>query len=423
MANSQLFKQIFTDFFERDLSRVKHRDIQIPHDVNKVVSVIGPRRAGKTSLLFHLIHKLRESVSTERLVYVNFEDDRLFPIELKDMDTLLSAYYELFPEHKNHTVWFFFDEIQEVPNWELFIRRINDTENCRIYLTGSSAKLLSRELATSLRGRTLVYEIFTLTFSEFLRFNEVYIDQNTSKGKATMLYWFDQWLSQGGFPELVFLPSDLHKRTIQEYTDLMLYRDIVERFSLKNPSLLKFVFKFVVQNMANPLSINKIFNDLSSQGFAISRSTLYDYFSYLEETFTVFKVDKWHRSVRVQAVNPSKYYLVDPAFKYSMTSTKDDGRVLENTVFMHFKNQGIHPNYLLNKQEVDFYWEGGTPTNVCFDISDPMTRSREVNGMVEALEKLGLSEGVIITRDQEEKIVISGKVIKVVACWRWMLGK
>lgn len=423
MATVLLFKQLILDFIERDLSHIKPRELQLPENVSKVISVIGPRRAGKTSLLFQLIHQLRKKIATERLVYINFEDDRLFPLSLKDMDVLVSAYYELFPHNKEETVWFFLDEIQEVPNWELFIRRLNDTENCRIYITGSSAKLLSRELASSLRGRTLVYKLFTLSFSEFLSFNGIVEDINTSKGKALLLHWFDRWLRQGGYPELLFLPEDLHQKTIQEYTDLMLYRDIVERFSLKNPSLLKYIFKFIIQNMANPLTINKIFNDLNSQGFAMSRSTLYDYFSYLEETFTVFKVDKWHRSLRVQAVNPSKYYLVDPAFKYSMTSTKDEGRVLENAVFIHLMKADIYPNYLLHKQEVDFYWEGGTPMNVCLDLSDPTTKAREINGMLEALNKLELPEGIILTRDQEEELHLSGKRIKVTAAWRWMLEK
>lgn len=414
-------KTIISDFFERELSDIKARDIILPTNVEKIISVIGPRRAGKTHLLFHLIHQLRKEIPVEQLVYINFEDDRLFPLELSDMDDILSAYYELFPANIDKKVWFFFDEVQEVPNWELFIRRMNDTVNCHIYLTGSSAKLLSRELASSLRGRTLVYELFSLSFPEFLRFNNISANPDSSKGKVLMSHWFEKWLSQGGFPELVFLPEELHKRTIQEYTDLMLYRDIVERFSIKNPTLLKYVFKFIVQNLANSLSINKVFNDLKSQGFSLSRNTLYEYFSYLEETFTVFKVDKWDRSVRVQAVNPSKYYLVDPAFKYSMTITRDEGRILENAVFMHLKRQGIQPNYVLNKQEVDFYWEGGTPINVCLDLTAGSTRTREINGMVETLNKLNLPEGIVITRNQEEEIIISDKKISVIAAWKWML--
>ncbi|HFC00759.1 MAG TPA: ATP-binding protein, partial [Phaeodactylibacter sp.] len=375
----------------------------------------------KTYSLFYIIQELRKKIDRNRLVYINFEDDRLFPLQLKDMDDFLQSYYELYPTNRDKKVWFFFDEIQEVPNWEKFIRRVWDTENCRIYLTGSSSKLLSREIATSLRGRTLPYEIFPLNFSEFLSFNKIKTNTNTSKGQTTILHWFDEWLQQGGFPELVFLPKELHRQTVDEYLNLMLYKDLMERFSLKNPSLLKYLLKHVVTNLANPMSINKIFNDIKSQGFKLSRATVYDYISHLEEAFLIFNVNIWHRSVRSQAQMPSKIYLIDSAFKTAMTIGEDKGRLLENAVFLYLRQQGLKLHYLLKKQEVDFYWKNGMPINVCYDFYSHQTREREIKGMFEALQFLDEKKGLILTRDRTERIEKNGKTIIVTPAWKYFL--
>jgi uncharacterized protein len=373
--------------------------------------------------MYHLIGELRKTIAAERLVYVNFEDDRLFPLQLQDMDALVQAYYEMYPHNREEQVWFFFDEVQEVPNWEKFIRRLSDTEQCRIYLTGSSSRMLSRELATALRGRTLPFEVFPLDFEEFLRFNAAFLPSwHSPKSQSHALYWFDRWLSQGGFPELVFLPEALHRQTVNEYLDLMLYRDLTERFDVKQPAVLKYLLKFFLQNLANPLSLTRVFNDLKSQGYAIAKNTVFDYVSHMVEAYVLYRADIWHRSARAQAVNPSKYYAIDPAFKYAMSIGQDRGRILENAVFLHLRRRGIQPHYFLEKQELDFYWENGEPINVCLDFDDPLTREREIRGMSLALESLCIPEGRILTRDHSEELLSpKGKRILVQPAWRYFL--
>jgi hypothetical protein len=421
MNKKLIFRQLITDFSESSMADIKPRTLDIPYDVPKIVSLLGPRRAGKTYFLFHIIKELRKSYTKDRLVYINFEDDRLFPLKLEDMEAMLQTYYEMYPQNRDQKVWFFFDEIQAVPNWEKFVRRLSDTENCRIYLTGSSSKLLSRELATSLRGRTLPYEVFPLSFSEFLYFNDIKFNPASSRGQATALHWFDRWLKQGGFPELVFLPENLHRRTIDEYIDLMLYRDLTERFSLKNPAMLKYLLKFILNNLAQPVSLTKTYNDLKSQGYTIAKNTVFEYISYLEEAFILFRADIWHRSVRAQALNPSKYYGIDPAFKYAMSIGDDTGRILENAVFLHLRRLGRTPHYFLEKQEVDFFWENGVPLNVCYDFSDHATREREIKGMLNALNALGLPKGYVLTRDKTEEFQLEGKHIIVQPAWTFLL--
>jgi uncharacterized protein len=422
MDKKTVFRQLIADFIETPLRETKARDLNIPTDIPKIISLLGPRRAGKTYVLYHIARALRKTVPANRIVYINFEDDRLFPLRLADMDALLQAYYELFPSNREQTVWFMLDEVQEVPNWEKFVRRLADTENCRIYLTGSSSKLLSRELATALRGRTLPFEVFPLSFSEFLQFNGIVLNPDSAKGQAPALHWFDRWLAQGGFPELVFLPEDLHRSVINEYLDLMLYRDLTERFSVKQPALLKYLLKYFLQNLANPTSLTKVFNDLKSQGFSIAKNTVFDYVSHMEEAFVLFRTNIWRRSVRAQAINPGKYYVVDPAFKYAMSVGEDKGRVLENAVFLHLRRQGLTPHYFMEQQEVDFYWENGQPINVCLDFFTPDTREREVKGMLLALKALDQPVGIILTRDRNEDLLLDGKRIEVRAAWRYFLG-
>jgi len=422
MSNKkQIFKRIISDFFEKPLENVLPRDLSIPTDVPKIISLLGARRSGKTYLMFDVIRNLRKEIPKERLVYVNFENDLLFPSKLEDMEEMIQGYYELYPDHKDLKVWFFFDEIQEVPNWEKFIRRLFDQENCRIYLTGSSSKLLSRELASALRGRAIPYEVFPLSFGEFLRFKNIEANPNSSKGQATLIHSLRQYLKQGGFPELVFLPSDLHQKVINEYIDLMLYRDLTERFSIKQPHLIKYLLKYMMVNLAGSVSVNKVYNDVKSQGYKISKNTIYDYISHLEEAFIIFRVEIWSRSIRKKAVNPSKVYGIDPAFKHAMSFNEDTGRIVENAVFLELRRRGILPSYFLKKQEVDFYWENGKLINACYDLSDEKTKKREFNGLLEAMQFMDLQESVLVNWDKKDTIKIEDKFIHLIPLWEFLL--
>lgn len=421
MNKKQIFQRIIADFINRPLGGVKPRNIDLPLDVPKIVSLLGPRRAGKTYVLFHLIRQLRETVAANRLVYINLEDDRLFPLQLGDMDGLLQGYYEMFPENREQQVWFFLDEVQEVEHWEKFVRRLSEQENCRVYLTGSSSKLLSRELATSLRGRTLPYEVFPLSYQEFLAFHAIDIQPHASQGQALALHWLARYMRQGGFPELVFLPEDLHRSTINEYIDLMLYRDLTERFSLKNPALLKYLLKFTLLNISNPLSGSKLFNDLKSQGYAVSKNTVYEYLSHLEEAFILYRAPIWSHSIRVQAIRPEKVYTVDSAFKYAMTIGEDTGRVFENLLYMALRRKGIAPCYWLDGQEVDFYWENGQLINACYDLSSPGTKSRELSGLQKAMDQLGIREAQLITWDEEGEWISGNRVVHILPLWKFLL--
>ena len=420
MNKKIIFQQLIADFISKPLTNIFPRELLIPEDVPKVVSLLGPRRAGKTYVLFDLVRRLRATIPAHRLVYINLEDDRLFPLHLEDLDALITGYYEMYPTSKDEKVWFFLDEVQEVDQWEKFIRRLSDQENCRVYITGSSSKLLSRELATSLRGRTLPFEVFPLSFREFMLFNNIDADSYSSKGKSLHAHWLRKYLLQGGFPELVFLPEELHRRTINEYIDLMLFRDLTERFALKNPSLLKYLLKFLLVNIANPISVTKVYHDLKSQGYAVGKNTVFEYISYLEEAFALFRVEIFSKSLRVQAVNPSKVYAIDPAFKYAMSIGEDIGRVFENAVFVELRRHGIQPSYLLGNQEVDFFWSNGLLINVCYQASEESTRRREILGLTHAMNNLSLKESWLITAGEKSDVNLEGNIIHIIPYWEFL---
>ena len=422
MAKKVIFQQLIADAIERSFDHVMDREIVIPVDVPKVISLVGPRRAGKTFVLYGLIRMLRATISPECLVYINFEDDRLFPLQLSDLDGLITGYYEMYPEHRDRTVYFFLDEVQEVPHWEKFVRRITDQEDCRVYLTGSSSKLLSQELATTLRGRTISFEIFPLSFSEFLSFQNIDVNLYSSRGKTTLINALQQYVQQGGFPELLFSPVSLHQKIIQEYLDLMIYRDLTERFSLKNPPLIKYLLKHLLQNVANPLSIHKVYNDLRSQGFRVAKNTVYEYLGYLEDAFILFRVERWSRSVRQQAANPIKIYAVDIAFRRAMIAHEDTGRLFENIVFLHLRRSGLVPNYFLDQQEVDFYGNDQPLINACYTLDNPATRKREEDGLLSAMHTLNHTESWLITWDEEQTIRKGGKTIYIYPLWKWLLN-
>lgn len=420
MNKKAIFQQLMADFISKPLKDIVSREFIIPLDIPKVVSILGPRRAGKTCVLFDLILRLRDTIPAYRIVYINLEDDRLFPLRLEDLDDLVTGYYEMYPNAKDEKVWFFLDEVQVVDQWEKFIRRLSDQENCRIYITGSSSKLLSRELASSLRGRSLPFEVFPLSFREFMKFNKIDADPYSSKGKALLAHWLRKYLLQGGFPELVFLPEAFHRRTINEYIDLMLFRDLTERFSLKNPALLKYLLKYTLANVANPMSVTKIFHDLKSQGYAVGKNTVFEYISYLEEAFALFRVEIFSKSKRVQAVNPGKIYTVDPAFKHAMSIGEDLGRVFENVVFMELRRRGIFPAYLLGDQEVDFFWLGGLLMNVCFDTSEESTYRREISGLQQAMGNQRKKESWLITANQKSEVIQDGNTIHIIPYWEFI---
>lgn len=419
------FQRLITDFHEAQPRAVIERDYTIPLDSQKIISLIGVRRCGKTHLCYGLMNQLRTTVDPHNLVYLNFEDDRLFDLKLSDMDGLMEAYYALYPDKREECVYLFLDEVQNVANWERYVRRIYDTLNVKIFITGSSSRLLSKEIATSLRGRTLTYEIFPFSFAEYLRYQGISVNLNSSKSRSYIQHAFASYLTEGGFAETFQQQPDIQQRIWRDYLDLIIYRDLIDRYDIKNTHLLRHLIKYVMHNIGTLVNVNKLFNEYKGLGHKIGKDTLYQYLSYLEDAYAVFTVPIFRNSVQEEQRQPRKLYTVDNGFKTLLNSSlsADFSKLYENTVFIHLRRQHHEVYYFKDKQEVDFYVPGSSPRliNVSVDIEAKRTLDREINGLVEGINYLKLEQAELVTQHREEVIEIAGKTIKVTPLWKWLL--
>lgn len=268
-------KRIIADFHQTPLPEFRNRSLDVPLDMGKIVILVGPRRAGKTYCLFQLMDGLEKSgISRQEMLYINFEDERL---DLEgENDLIFDAYRELYPEQDMSRVFLFLDEIQELPNWEKFVRRVTDTISRRVVLTGSNSRLLSREIATSLRGRGISFEILPLSFSEYLSFQDLPKDPPvSSKDRALVGRAFEEYCLWGGYPELVGMEQRFKAQVLQEYFNVMFYRDLVERYNVSDPALFKYLLKRLISSFTKDFSVNKLYNDLKSRGFSVGKDSLY----------------------------------------------------------------------------------------------------------------------------------------------------
>jgi uncharacterized protein len=362
----------------------------------------------------------------ELLVYLNFDDDRLFPLEIQSLNDFIEAYYEMYPGNRDEKVYFFLDEIQNISNWELFVRRIYDKENCFIYLTGSSSRLLSKEIATSLRGRTMVYELFPLSFSEFLTWRSITNIEHSIKSQSAVVNAFDHYTIASSLPELFNFPGDAINKVLHEYMNMVIYKDLIERYQLSNHYLVKYLVKFLLLNTGNLLSINKMYNDFKSLGLKVAKQSLYQYIDYLEDAFIFYTVPLFTNNLREKNRNPRKVYCVDNGLKELVSITKDTGRLYENLVFLQLRRKHREIFYYKQKQEVDFCFYNENKEmeliNVCYSLGDQQTRQRETDGLKEAMIALDVKHSVLINNNLEEDISVDDRTITIIPLWKWLLN-
>lgn len=421
-----IFRRIIIDFQERTLSATIKRDIEVPLFSDKIITLIGVRRCGKTSILYKMIEELTQSVDSKNIVYVNFEDDRLLGTTVGDLDDLIEGYFEIYPQKRDEKIYLFVDEVQNIPQWESFIRRIYDTLNVQIIITGSSSKLLSSEIATSLRGRTLTYEIFPFSFKEYLRFKNIEVNLNSSKSLSFIKHSFDEYLISGGFPETIGQEGSMQKRILSDYVNLIVYKDLIERYGITNTALLKHLIKYTFVNMATSVSITKLYNDFKSNGFKLGKETLFDYFGYLEEAYAIFGVPIFRSSVREEQRNPKKIYAIDNGLRavYDASFSPDYSKLYENLVFLALRSKTRDVYYIKERQEIDFYCviDGVKQLiNVSVDISNPDAFEREINSLHEGMEFIGVDTSILITKDREGSVSVGDKLVLFIPLWKWLL--
>jgi len=431
-----LIKDLLLEFQRDELPELFPRDIKIPvlpSEIRKALVFIGMRRVGKTYLMFqHMKETLRSGVPKKNILYINFEDDRLSSFKLEDFQLLLDTYFELYPENAHSKdLFFYFDEIQNINGWDKFIRRLIDKEKMQLFITGSSAKSLSKEIATSLRGRSLAREVFPLQLAEFLDFFQVKWKMPSAKDRAAIKNYTESYLTRGGFPELLELPDGLHKQILQSYVDAAVFRDVIDRNKLNNPHLVKLFLIHCLQNIAAPLSVTKVHKTLKSRGETIGRNTLYEYLEYFEDAYLLCTVPIFDLSTRKRQVNPSKIYCIDPGiiYSYSIKPQFEAGVSLENAAYLHLRSMGYETIFYHKTdsgKEIDFIAQTVAGENhlfqVCIDMREGGTRQREVTALVEGAKELSVEKGVIVTLDEEEVVEVDGVRIQVLPFWKWVLS-
>lgn len=383
-------KFVLQQFAGHELPVVRERDVAIPTDSGKVVTLIGSRRGGKTFRMFQIMHDLlARGIDKRQIIYLNFEDDRLYPVEAAELDLILRAHRELFPEFAKQKCYLFLDELQNVAGWERYVRRIYDTENLSIFLTGSSSVLMQKDMASAMRGRSITYEIFPLSFTEFLRFKDIVHVPYSTESEAVVAHAFREYLDWGGFPEVVLADSSLKQLILQDYASLMLHRDLIDRYKVRNERLMHMLLKHCAANTASLTSVNRLFNDFTSQGLKTSKATLYDYLGMLQDSFIVFGCPKYDPSVRRQLQAPQKIHLIDPGLMraYCPDPNRNIGHRFETVVYLHLRRAIRDICYYRNGFELDMCWgEGRGFVNVAWDVDDFETLNREMRAMQEGRE-------------------------------------
>ncbi len=428
MNKKDFIKDIIVDFHTSSLTGVKSRSINIPINTNKIITLIGPRRSGKTYSMLDKIQELyKTKVSKEKILYFNLEDERL-NFERGETELILQSYTELYPEIDLSGCYFFFDEIQNMPDWEKFIRRIYDSVSKNVFVTGSNSSFLSSDIATALRGRTIKTEVFPLSFKEYLNFLDITSSVNGAKNKAILKNKFKDYLIKGGYPETIEMDDDIREKTLQEYYYVLLYKDLIERYNISNTQVLKYFLKRLVSNLSSLCSINKIYNEIKSSGYKVPKNLIYDIFDWSESVFFSFKLSKFSRSIIKQNNTEKKVYIIDNGLVNTLSFSffNDYGKLLENSVFLYLRRKYENNMYFYkNQSECDFVVFSKDKVSeiiqVCYDIGDDKTFQREIKGLLDACKFFKMKEGTIVTLDEEKELQIDKILIKIIPAYKFFL--
>jgi predicted AAA+ superfamily ATPase len=398
-----------------------------------LLTLIGPRRSGKTFACFQMMRSLLDTgVGREGMLYLNMEDERLTPADPAFLSRLLDIHAELFGTDFSKPFFCFLDEIQNVPEWSKWARRITDEfPRLHLVLTGSSSKLLSTEIATELRGRALSVTILPYSFREFLRAREIepgdlrtlgHSRRNLSIRKA-----FQEYQVQGGFPGAIDKPDRVE--ILQQYYRAMFLRDLVDRHGIRNSTLFDQFLKIALSRFSSLVSVSNLALSLPTAGQGFSKNTLVDYLDHAVDAFLVRLVPRYSTKVTEHLRHPRKLYSVDTglldAVRFSLSD--DRGRMLENMVALELGRRKGDLFYFQDTVECDFVvtdrGKCQSAIQVCWDLSSSRTRERELSGLAAGMDAFGLKEGLILTESDQENLKVGGKTVRVRPFWLWALEK
>ncbi|HIE36059.1 MAG TPA: ATP-binding protein [Candidatus Omnitrophica bacterium] len=420
---TQRIKGYIEDWYGKELPLLLPRELKVTQIQGKVIGIVGPRRAGKTYYFFQLMKPVKE-VS----LYLDFEDSSLFTVKFDEVLEIANLFTEITGKEPKYI---FLDEIQNLEKWETAVRTLLDRTPFNIFVTGSSSKLLSKEIATQLRGRSLTYILLPFSFREFLKAKKIELKNVfTQIEKAKMKKYLREYLELGGFPEVVL--KEEREKILKEYFDTIFFRDFVERHELKSLEIARFIFSFVFQNFSSEISVNKIVNFLKSEGKKFGKNTVYSYIEKLQDTQAVFFVNRISGKIYIKESWPRKIYICDPGISTIFRFSEDIGKLMENAVFLELKRMQ-NENPLLEiyyykdyqQREVDFVLKEGLEVKQLIQVTYASGRAeigkREADTLLKVSSELKCNNLIIITWDYEDDLVVKNKPIKCIPLWKWLI--
>lgn len=426
-------RERLAEFESATLPNPTPRAVRLLQLQGKADVVVGMRRVGKSWLLLHRIQELiARGVPRSRICYFEFEDERLAGMATEHLRFVDDEFFARNPESRTGECWFFFDEIQEVSGWEKYVRRLLGEPRFHIAVTGSSARLLGKEIASSLRGRALTTELFPFSFAEAVE--HAGIDRPSKwpvagAARARLQRAFEGYLSQGGFPEVQGLDEEAWRRVLQSYLEIALLRDVAERHAITNVQALRFVVRRLLRSVGSRITANGLLKDLQSQQIAIGKDQIYSQLANLEDAYLVFLLPLYTSSERRRQMNPRKVYAIDQGLVRACTpgTSSDTGHRLENLVYLELRRRGQVLGHQINEDgtEVDFVAESADGkrflVQACADLAMEGTRERELAALATAARETKIDTATIVSLAEEATEVRDGVSIRIIPAWRWLL--
>ncbi len=411
---------------------VIERDVALPVNRKKIITIPGVRRCGKSTLMEIAInHLVKEGVSPKQILWIGFDDERLRSMTSEELDEVITAYMEMFPNIPIKDVYMFFDEIQLIKGWEYFVLRLYKSYCKNIYVCGSNATMLSTELSSALRGYPLEYETYPLSFREYCRFKNIPTDSYIEQDKARLRNAFETYNAESAFPEIVLTPTKSEQlKLLHGYFDTMLLKDLAEHYRITNTAVVRYFVKRIMANLTKPTSILGIYKDIKSQGLKVSKDDLYLWANYICDIFLFIRIPRYDRSLIREQKAADKYYCIDNGLRTSilMPQSNDNGKNLENTVFMELTRRKLPSekiSYFQGEGECDFVLQRDENVvqliQVTWNMEDDDTRAREIKGLLEASASTKCNNLFIITKDEEGILRQEEKDIRILPAWKWLL--
>ena len=412
-----VFKTLIVEYqqFVKGITLIE-RDIHLSAQLNYVF--VGLRRAGKSYLMYQQIQNLlKEGHKVEEILYFNFEDDRLVNLTVEDLDLIKVCYEELYA----YRPIFFLDEIQIVQHWERFARRLAD-QKYRVYVTGSNAKMLSSEIATTLGGRFIVQNVYPFSFRECLKANNIMVEPTWYfKNRAEIVRSFSEYFYYGGLPELELVEGAEKRQWLSNLFNKIFFGDLITRYSIRNDLAMKVLIRKLAESVKQPSSFSRLSNIVSSAGAKTTTDTIIDYLEFLQATWLIFSLENY-ASKLAEKVSNRKYYFIDNGL-LNLFLIDPVTSLLENLVAITLRKKYEDELYFYHRNiEVDFYIPvEKLAVQVSYSLKEETTRKREITALLKMAAVMEVEKLLVITNDEEEVITENGKEINVIPIWKWLL--